>query len=286
MEAKKKNPRRQVPHRTNAKRNTLRLLAEYFCLKTKHAAGLLFNTEDPTESQRFSTGRTLRLLFRDGLAYRISYYDLANDRSGKEFVYGLTDKGIRFVEEHDIYDPDFAKTFDEHSARTLDHELEITAFHIALKKFCIKHSLELHWQQCDLKKKTIAPDAYFAITDPAKPAGKNTLHYFLEMERSKIGNMKNGEPSIIRKLGKFYDYYNTAVCEKEWYSFRHFRVIVVLRNPTRMANLLKALEKQYKHRMFWLTTEPMYKIDTTSIGDEIFQTPKDYAQRSYSFHSV
>jgi hypothetical protein len=59
------------------------------------------------------------------------------------------------------------------------------------------------------------------------------------MERSKIGNMKNGEPSILRKLGKFYDYYNTDACEKEWFSFRQFRVIVVQRNDTRRQNLLE-----------------------------------------------
>jgi hypothetical protein len=47
------------------------------------------------------------------------------------------------------------KTFDDHSARTLDHELEISHFHMALKRFCEKHDLKLYWQQADLKTKTI-----------------------------------------------------------------------------------------------------------------------------------
>ncbi|HMH13486.1 MAG TPA: hypothetical protein VK578_10295 [Edaphobacter sp.] len=105
-----------------------------------------------------------------------------------------------------------AKTFDEHSQRTLDHELEISFFHIALKIFCEKNKLKLYWQKSDLKC-TVSPDAMFGITDPAKPDGKNTLYYFLEMERAKIGHYRDGEPSIMRKLGKYYAYYGTAIQE-------------------------------------------------------------------------
>lgn len=175
-----------------------------------------------------------------------------------------------------------AKTFDEHSQRTLDHELEISFFHIALKKFCAKNKLNLYWQQSDLKC-TVSPDAMFAITDPAKPEGKNTLYYFLEMERAKIGHYKDGEPSIIRKLAKYYEYYGTDKCEKEWLDFRHFRVVVVQRTDERRKNLLKQLNALFNHRMFWLATEPDYKHN---IDGAIFKTPKDYETVSYSFLSV
>jgi hypothetical protein len=230
-----------------------------------------------------SMSRTLRTLEKEGYVHRISYIEPDRFFGQRTFVSGLTDKALKILDDNDIYPAEYAKTFDEHSERTLDHELEISFFHIALKKFCVKHGLELYWQQRDLKKKTVAPDAYFAILDPKKPEGKNTLHYFLETERAKIGNMKNGEPSILRKLGKYYDYYNTDACEKEWASFRQFRVIVVQRNEIRMKNLLQALGEKYKNRMFWLTTEPAYKED---IGGEIFATPKDHEQRSYSFLNI
>ncbi|MGA2959062.1 MAG: hypothetical protein ABSF48_25505, partial [Thermodesulfobacteriota bacterium] len=75
-------------------------------------------------------------------------------------VYGLSDRGIKSFDS--LYAA-YAKTFDDHSARTLDHELEISYFHIALNRFCDKHNLQLHWQQSDLKTATIHPDAYFAI---------------------------------------------------------------------------------------------------------------------------
>src|SRR6202040_1778067 len=56
---------------------------------------------------------------------------------------------------------------------------------------------------------------------------KDTLYYFLEIERAKIGHYQNGEPSIMRKLAKYRDYYGSDACEREWGTFRQYRVIVV-----------------------------------------------------------
>jgi hypothetical protein len=78
---------------------------------------------------------------------------------------------------------------------------------------CAAKGLKLFWQQRDLKR-TINPDAYFVITDPSKPEGKNTFHYFLEIERAKLGHMRDGEPQIMKKLGKYYKFYNSADCER------------------------------------------------------------------------
>jgi hypothetical protein len=218
---------------------------------------------------------TLSRLLKAGVINRLPYIDVDRIAGVVQHAWGLSDKGVKFCES--LW-PE-AKTFDEHSQRTLDHELEISFFHIALKKFCEKNKLKLYWQQSDLKC-TVSPDAMFAITDPQKPEGKNTLYYFLEMERAKIGHYVNGEPSIMRKLGKYYEYYGTDKCEKEWLDFRQFRVIVVQRTDERRENLLKQLNKENNHRMFWLTTESEYKRD---IGGEIFFTSKDYPATAYSF---
>jgi hypothetical protein len=273
-------------HLTKVKRQVLALLAEYFCLRTNDLVQLVYGEQ--TEIHQASMRRTLSLLLKEGYTNRLPYLDLEAETGGRTYIHGLSDKGLNNLPTLDFMNGkalwnghlELAKSFDEHSQRTLDHELEISLFHIALKKFAAKHSLHLFWQQTDLKKKSVAPDALFAITDPSKPAGHDTLYYFLEMERAKIGNYRNGEPSIIRKLGKYYEYYNSDACLKEWEEFRQFRVIVVQRNDARRQNLLNELEEKYKHRMFWLTTEDLYKTD---IGGEIFATPKDHEQRSYSF---
>lgn len=252
----------------------LEILAEFFCLPTNHIASLRQGRPVGHAEARYER-KVLRELHDAGLVSAIPYFDLDSPYGGRTFAYGLSDKGVKLCKPLFPY----AKTFDEHSQRTLDHELEISFFHIALKAFAEKHNLKLYWRQADLKR-TVDPDALFALTNPSEPDGKNTLYYFLEIERAKIGKYVNGEPSIMRKLGKFYEYYGTDQCEKEWKDFKQFRVIVVQRTDERRENLLRQLNKEYNHRMFWLTTEDAYKEE---IGGEIFATPKDWEKVGYSF---
>jgi DNA-binding transcriptional ArsR family regulator len=229
----------------------------------------------PTPSDIRTVQHTLKVLMNAGLVNRLPYLDLERERgAGVSYVYGLSPKGVKYV--RDFYD-DRCKAFDHHSQRTLDHELEITHFHMKLKRMCEGKPLTLYWQQNDLKR-TVNPDALFAITDHTKPHGSDTMYYFLEIERAKLGHYQNGEPSIMEKLGKYYNFYSTPDCEKRW-GFDRFRVIVVQTTADRRYNLLAQLHKNYDHRMFWLTTEPMYRED---IGGNIFATPKDYIEKSYS----
>src|ERR1700728_2213348 len=212
---------------TRAKREILEIIAEYFCLPTNYVAQLLRH-RTPNENDKRSVRYTLGLLYRAGLLNRLPYLELDRESGGVTYVYGLSDKGVQFCK----YLWPTCKTFDEHSQRTLDHELEISSFHMALKTFAATHKLGLYWQQADLKC-TVNPDAMFALTDPAKPEDKSTFYYFLEIERAKIGHYVNGEPSIIRKLGKYHEYYGSDACQKEWEMFQQFRVIVVQRTDER-----------------------------------------------------
>jgi hypothetical protein len=246
---------------TGTKRRTLEILAEYFCLRTRDVAHLLRNRE-PNQNALRSSRRTLELLFKQGLTHRIPYIEPDRDAGGITYVHGLSDKGTRIAE---------GKTFDDHSIRTLDHELEISFFHIALKQIPLK----LYWQQSDLKR-GIHPDALFALTNE-----KGTFYFFLEIEKSGLGKYINGEPGIIRKLLKYAEYYDTDQCAEDW-NFRKFRTVIVQTNDTRRQNLLEALGENEKlaRRMFWLTTGPLYK---ESIGGEIFCTPTDPETGRYSF---
>ncbi len=263
---------------TTTKRDALAILAEYFCLRTNDLAAIL-RGRIPTESDKRTLRHTLGSLYKPGLVYRLPYLDLERERGPVNYVYGLSDKGVKYCAE--FYNGT-CKTFDDHSQRTLDHELEISMFHFALNGLCKRKHLSLYWQQNDLKC-TVNPDAMFAVTNPALPDGKNTFYYFLEIERAKMGNYKDGEPSIMRKLGRYYEYYDSTDCKKEWGSFEHFRVVVVQRTEDRRNNLLQELRLRFNHRMFWLTTEPLYKQD---IGSSIFRTPKDLDARDYSFLDI
>jgi hypothetical protein len=251
-------------HLTKRKRAVLGHLAEFFCLRPKDLVELVFAKH--TESNKASIRRTIAILDKEGLIHGEPYIEPNRDVGGPTSVWGLSDKAIRndyLFAALELYSQ--VKSFDEHSARTLDHELEISYFHMAVKKLPRK----LYWQQTGLKR-SIHPDAYFALTDPNLPENKNTFHYFLEIEKGK----KTFE-DLLKKLGRYYDLYNTDKCEKEW-GFRQFRVIVIQKNKTRRDNLLEELANKYNHRMFWLATE----IDRLS-----FQTPKDFEERTYSLTS-
>ena len=252
-----------MKHLNRARISALQILAEYYCLQNKDIAKI-FRRREPTPSDLRDARRNMVALLSEGLVNRLPYFDLQTEGVG--WVYGLSDKGVM----------DYGgKTFDEHSARTLDHELEISNFHIALKPLCDERGLELYWQQTELKR-GIHPDALFALTN-----AKGTYYFFLEIEKSKPGKYVNGEPGIIRKLAKYAEYYDTDQCGKDW-NFRKFRVVIVQTNDTRRHNLLKALRENEKlnRRMFWLTIDPFYKGD---IGGEIFRTPADPETGRYSF---
>lgn len=265
---------RRHPYRlTKAKRNVLALLAEYFCLRVTDVAALR-RGRAPCESDLRSARRTLSLLYREGHANRLPYFDLHTE--GVTHVYGLSDRALKTFDF-----PPTAKSFDEHSERTLAHELGVTAFHIALRKLADQNGLTLYWQQRDLKR-GIHPDALFALTDPSKPDGRNTHYFFLEIERTKLGQYRGGEPSIMRKLERYAQYFDSNECARDW-NLRTFRVVVVQQTDERVANLLRALASRLPTRTFWLTSE---SACTRDLGAPIFFTPKDHAHQAYSFLSL
>ena len=151
------NPEVQRPQAfrlTKSKKAILALLAEYFCLRTNDVAYLL-RGRIPNDSDKRSVRYTLGLLHRTGFVDRLPYLDLDREVGGVTYVYGLSAKAIKHRTE--LFDGR-CKTFGEHSRRTLDHELEISNFHIALTRFCVQRNLALYWQQDDLKC-TVSPDA-------------------------------------------------------------------------------------------------------------------------------
>jgi len=231
----------------------LRLLAEYFCLRTNDLPELR-GKPGRTESARRSARRTLLLLYQQGLVARLPYLDLDNAAGGFTYVYGLSEPGVRHAAAHG-HAGGTAKPFGEHSARTLDHELAITAFHRSLAKFAAANTLDLYWLQKDLKR-TVHPDAVFALTDPSAPDDRNTRYYFLEIERAKAGGYRDGEPQIVRKLRAYARHWGTRACEKDWGDFREFTVIVVMRTEARRRNLNAAMGADVPPAIVVLTTEP------------------------------
>jgi hypothetical protein len=227
-----------------------------------------------TPSTERAMRRTVFLLEAEKLTDWRPLAPRTRKRGSVPIIYGLTPKGVALVTEEGL-STKATKVFKPNSDTLLPHEYEITAFHLHLKAFCETRGWKLYWQQRDLKC-TVNPDALFGITD----AQQNTWWHFLEIEKTKPGNFRNGQSKLMRNAGIYHSYFNTDLCEREWRNFRKFRVVIVQRNDERRTNLLRALEAKIKHRMFWLTTESKYRED---IGSKIFLTPKDYQTESYAF---
>jgi hypothetical protein len=247
------------PRRTEV----LEQLVDYFCLRTIDLARLIYS-QQPTAYHIRHIERTTQALRKERLVVseRI-YIPTSNGHFLFPLVHGLTRRGV------DEYG---GKTFEEHRLSTIPHDLEISLFHIAVKQFAQANGIEFYWQQNDLKRGVHA-DALFALTFPM-----GTYYFFLEIEKSGLGNSRNSEPGIVRKMARYAEYYDSDQCRKDW-DFRYFRVIVVQRTDLRRRNLLTALEAKCCHRIFWLTTEALYKED---IAGEIFLTPRDHRESAYS----
>ena len=176
------------------------------------------------------------------LVYCMPYYPEDKERGAAPYAYGLSDSGVSkaFAEG---FATDSTKSFRDHSAKTVEHELMISKFHLELARLAQTRGWTLRWRQRDLNtavfKKNkgqkervhVNPDALFSI---------NGTYWYLEVERAKLGNYRNGEPQIIRKLHSYWKYFDSTDCEKD-FGFRKFRVATVMRTPVRSQNLVGLL---------------------------------------------
>jgi hypothetical protein len=260
---------------TKTREEILRILVENIYVRTAHFYSLLSNGNHRQSRDR-SVRRVLKDFFNLGYIRRAPLVDYKTPSAflKYEYIYWLSKSGLKLGRKLGL--DNGARATGEKSPHSLVHEDEITTFHLELKKLPYPRC----WHQRDLKR-TVNPDALFALTDPARPDGSNTRWYFLEIEKSRQGHYRNGASSLLKKVDAYFRYFNSDKCQNEWKHFRTFRVIFVTRNEQRRQNLLQRLSEGYRHRMFWITTEELYKQD---ISGKIFQTPRDYLKGAlYSF---
>jgi hypothetical protein len=179
------------------------------------------------------------------LVYAKSYESETYEKGALPKAYGLTDSGVS-VAFKEGFATDSTKTFKGHALSTIEHELMISKFHLELAKLAEQKGWDLRWRQRDLDKKDVRPDALFRI---------NGNNFFLEIERARLGNYKDGRPGVIRKLDAYWKYYDSTGCEKN-FTFRKFRVVTVMRTPARVRTLINALNNEGLDKAtFWVSSE-------------------------------
>jgi hypothetical protein len=205
---------------TKAKREALAVLADYFCLNSKMAAELL------GISARAVQAHYQRLIEAE-LVYGIRYAPEEHLKGAIPIAYGLSDSGVDKA-FREGFATDSTKTIKDHKPSRIEHEVMISKFHLELARSCEEKGWDARWRQRNLQH-GVYPDALFSV---------NEIYFFLEIERAKLGDYKDGEPQLLRKLKTYRDYYDTADCEKD-FGFRRFRIVTVMRTAARAANLVK-----------------------------------------------
>lgn len=256
---------------TPQRRVALELLAEYRYLTTSDFYGLLEGGA-PESTRARAVRRMLMLLHQAKLVYRANH---VISRKGDPFLryehcYHLSRRGIAAISAGD--------STPEKSPLSLDHELGITRFHLALAGAIRPTSYQLRWWQSELKR-TVNPDALFALTDTTKPREVSTHYYFLEIEKSRQSHYRNGDSGLMAKLKRYSEYRRTERCRSEWRYFADFRVVVVLKDRKRQANLLRALCERLPHRFIWTTSEEEFNA---GIIGAVFRAPPDHERTAHS----
>jgi hypothetical protein len=248
---------------TPQRKRLLEILGEYRYLSTAQTS-LLLRPEKPASSFERGIRRMLTLLHRAGLVRRGYFLETESERLPvvPPFCYWLSRDGAGAL------DGGFVAGRTPYS---LAHEIRISRFHIALNRIAAAVPFIVHWRQHDLRK-TVNPDALFALTDTRLPREASTRYYFLEVERSRQGHYRGGESGLITKLRRYVLYRRSPECRKDWRHFSDFRVIVVLRNESRERNLLSKLASLLPDDAIWTTT-----LATAEEGCAfVFRTPCDY----------
>jgi len=233
---------------TKAKREALAVLADYFCLNTPMAAELL------GISARAVQAHYQRLIGAE-LVYGIRYAPEEHLKGAIPVAYGLSDSGVDKA-FREGFATDSTKTIKDHKPSRIEHEIMISRFHLELARLCEEKKWDVRWRQRNLQH-GVYPDALFRV---------NGVYFFLEIERAKLGNYRDGEPQIVRKLRSYGDYYDSTSCERE-FGFRKFRVATVMRTPERAANLGQILRGSGLDKTTFLIANETKMLAFTSVKD-------------------
>jgi hypothetical protein len=249
---------------TRQRTRVLGLLDEYTYLRTKHFYELLPNEGSATnETWERGIRRCLQLAEGVGLLTHEEVHErLPNSRSG-------------FNHSESIY-----YRYGKRSPHSLNHDIAITEFHLALKRAVGKFGVQLFWRQVDLRRGGLNPDAFFAL----HPGSERAKHwFFLEVETSRQGHYRRNENSALVQKLRAYDDLTSDQVAKDW-NFDDFRVIVLVKNAARAVNLIRKLSAVLPYRFIWIGANDSVLRHGACSG--VFFTPSDYHQASYSLLDV
>ena len=239
--------------------------AKYTFLTSEQASAILGRGLD-TVQKRFK------------VLYQAGYLNRVQESLIQPYVYFLDREGAKRAS--DLGELESPRYIESKSRMIVNHDLEITNFHLALERALNGKPGISVWRQWrdDLRDKVqtndgstaIIPDAYFTL------AGKA---YFLEIVKSYESEYKGGRSNIEQKLALYLTYKTRFEAKYGIFDTHDFRVLWVLPTQKRVAMLLGKIEDEFPSRKFWFTDEASYRKD---ILGKIWWTPKDFRDKTYS----
>jgi hypothetical protein len=78
----------------------------------------------------------------------------------------------------------------------------------------------------------VRPDGFFALHDASRPEGKNTLHFFLEADRSTMSHAR-----IEAKIRAYVNYFQQGLHREKYPGVKLFHVLILTQTAARAENL-------------------------------------------------
>jgi hypothetical protein len=251
----------------------------------KNAAPEHVNTKNP-ERVGTNLDRRLTKLYRNG------YVDRVRTVYGGPFLYALSDRGASLLRGDDNRAPRLMETLKgddwQEKNRTLStlfmtHTLAIARVRAALT--VAGRVAGWHISRFDAfgpeltvkvtagqKTTTLRPDALVSLVDPNRPSGKNTLHFFLEADRSSMHHDK-----MARKF-RSYEAMSRAHLHRDHYQLDPFRVLIVTKSQARATALIDLIagdrvkfhDPNAMRRLFYITTETTFTEHPENIFADVW----------------
>jgi predicted transcriptional regulator len=242
------------------------LVKDYTYLTTNQIAELLYPSKQKAQTR-------LLKVYKSGLVKRFVFPVLIVDGGRGEFVYHLTRlPKVSFSKlAHTIKLNNIRIAFEKGCLNTGTVDLEAFVPEYSVKSISMALNANMDDSRVDAKAKHIIPDGVMCLKNRAN--GKKALFFIeLDLGTEKIKTSTPKEYSLVEKMLVYkewmklreYDKYS----EKFGYSFKGFRVLVIMNSQIRKRKLRNELSKHGIKQFIYLTD--CAKIVNGKIFDRIW----------------
>jgi hypothetical protein len=209
-------------------------------------------------------GRSVRALWGRLHKLKERRYLASVARFMQKHVYAVGPLGVPALIKHGYAPADLAEKRLRHNERSeigIRHSLFVADIHTRILLLTRYGPTKLSqwvegqtlWDTVQVDRETVVPirpDSYFVLKDSELPEGKNTVHVFLEADRSTMAHTR-----MIAKIRGYLAYYGLRRHTKKYPSMQSFIVATVTQTTSRADELRRDL-----HQLIPRAARPAYQF--------------------------